>query len=130
MFMSRLINQYSFKMILFSTLIEICSQLVHCFTQCLDSLKCLKNPCHQCIVIFPVPGEALSFYLSRLLGLDNVPAVVLSTTGAGQWSAQNLKTLDWNKDKLVALIQWIPNMDSFRYDDLNFGVFKLFEVLW
>lgn len=73
-------------------------------------------------------GEALSFYLSRLLGLDNVPAVVLSTTSAGQWSAQNLKTLDWSKDKLVALIQWIPNMDSFSsYVKIPERILKAYE---
>ncbi|XP_022338612.2 four-jointed box protein 1-like [Crassostrea virginica] len=59
-------------------------------------------------------GEALSFYLSRLLGLDNVPAVVLSSTSAGRWSKHNLETLDWQQDKLVALIQWIPNMDTYN----------------
>ncbi|XP_061166823.1 four-jointed box protein 1-like [Saccostrea echinata] len=58
-------------------------------------------------------GEVLSFYLSRLLGMDNVPAVVLSTTVAGQWSKRNLDRLNWKENQLVALIQWIPNMDTY-----------------
>lgn len=75
---------------------------------------CAFNAIDSTIVVSLVLGEALSFYLSRLLGLDNVPAVVLSSTSAGRWSKHNLETLDWQQDKLVALIQWIPNMDTYK----------------
>ncbi|XP_033751381.1 uncharacterized protein LOC117335474 [Pecten maximus] len=63
-----------------------------------------------------VLGEVLSFYLSRLLGLDNVPAVVLSITNqtSPRWQTTNYSRVDWKDGKVVALIQWIPNMDSSR----------------
>ncbi|OWF43236.1 four-jointed box protein 1-like [Mizuhopecten yessoensis] len=63
-----------------------------------------------------VLGEVLSFYLSRLLGLDNVPAVVLSVTNhtSPRWLATNYSRVDWKDGKVVALIQWIPNMESSR----------------
>ncbi|XP_069134025.1 uncharacterized protein [Argopecten irradians] len=63
-----------------------------------------------------VLGEVLSFYLSRLLGLDNVPAVVLSITNqtSARWLTTNYSQVNWKNGKVVALIQWIPNMDSSR----------------
>ncbi|XP_060065052.1 extracellular serine/threonine protein kinase four-jointed-like [Ylistrum balloti] len=63
-----------------------------------------------------VLGEVLSFYLSRLLGLDSVPAVVLSITNqtSPRWLTTNYSKVDWKDGKVVALIQWIPNMESSR----------------
>lgn len=74
--------------------------------------------------MFHVLGEVLSFYLSRLLGLDNVPAVVLSVTSDDQWSEQDLDKLEWQKNQLVALIQWIPNMNTFRLEKVYIEVLQ------
>ncbi|ESP00935.1 hypothetical protein LOTGIDRAFT_238416 [Lottia gigantea] len=61
-----------------------------------------------------VLGEVLSFYLSKLLKMDNVPAVVLSqlNQSSHQWNQHNLTAVDWQTDQYVALIQWIPDMDT------------------
>ncbi|XP_053384416.1 four-jointed box protein 1-like [Mercenaria mercenaria] len=61
-----------------------------------------------------VYGEALSFYLSRLLRMDNVPAVILSRTNAtsSMWRDVNISSLSWKEDKVAALIQWIDNINS------------------
>lgn len=61
-----------------------------------------------------VYGEALSFYLSRLLQMDNVPAVVLAQTSSTsqQWRAVNISSLDWKENKTIAFIQWIDNINS------------------
>lgn len=59
-------------------------------------------------------GEALSFYLSRLLQMDNVPAVLLSKTNVTSpvWGEVNISSLNWKENKVVALIQWIGNINS------------------
>ncbi|KAK3585410.1 hypothetical protein CHS0354_020123 [Potamilus streckersoni] len=59
-------------------------------------------------------GEILSFYLSLLLGMDNVPPVVLSVVNSTSkyWRATNVHSLGWDDGKMVALIQWISDMDS------------------
>ncbi len=61
-------------------------------------------------------GEALSFYLSRLLGLDAVPAVTLVhvNASAGQWLGVNVTGAGWQDGRTVALIQWIHGLDSER----------------
>lgn len=62
-----------------------------------------------------VLGELLSYYLSRLLEMDNIPAVVLSRLNStSHWQAVKINSLDWEEGKFVALIQWIPDMDSMR----------------
>lgn len=59
-------------------------------------------------------GEALSFYLSRLLRMDSVPAVILAQTNvtSSVWRAVNISSLSWKEDKTVALIQWIDDLNS------------------
>ncbi|KAL3842504.1 hypothetical protein ACJMK2_020508 [Sinanodonta woodiana] len=59
-------------------------------------------------------GEILSFYLSLLLGMDNVPPVVLSVVNSTSkyWRATNVHSFGWEEGKMVALIQWISDMDS------------------
>ena len=58
----------------------------------------------------------LSFYLSRMLGLDAVPAVALSTvnTSAPQWRGQDIAQAQWHEGKMVAMIQWIEGLDMER----------------
>lgn len=58
-------------------------------------------------------GEVLSFYLSRLVGIDNVPVVVLATTNSStpQWKATNFSTFEWKDNIPVALIQWITDIE-------------------
>ncbi|KAK3103387.1 hypothetical protein FSP39_018881 [Pinctada imbricata] len=64
-----------------------------------------------------VLGEVLSFYLSRFLGMDNVPVAALSRASpeTRQWRNQavNMTQMHWQNGKVVALIQWIPNLDSY-----------------
>ncbi len=61
-------------------------------------------------------GEVLSFYLSRLLGLDAVPAVALARVGgaAAQWRGVNVSRAGWEEGRWVALIQWIDGLDTDR----------------
>ncbi|XP_071099818.1 four-jointed box protein 1-like [Haliotis cracherodii] len=63
-----------------------------------------------------VLGEVLSFYLSMLLGMDNVPAVLLSQVNDSSihWRSQDTEALGWGNNQYVALIQWIDNMNSRR----------------
>ncbi|KAL4224500.1 hypothetical protein ACF0H5_015201 [Mactra antiquata] len=59
-------------------------------------------------------GEALSFYLSRLLQMDNVPTVLLAKTNSTSklWRAVNISSLTWEEDKMVALIEWVHDINS------------------
>lgn len=61
-------------------------------------------------------GELLSFYLSRMLGFDNIPIVVLSevNTTSPQWRGQELQRAGWEEGKLVALIEWIEGLHEER----------------
>ena len=61
-------------------------------------------------------GEVLSYYLSRLLGLDNIPVVVLSrvNSSAPQWQGQNLTRAEWEEGQMVALIEWQEGLESQR----------------
>ena len=61
-------------------------------------------------------GEALSFYLSRMLGLDAVPAVALAkvNSSASQWRSQDIAQAQWHDGRTVAMIQWIERLDMER----------------
>ena len=61
-------------------------------------------------------GEALSFYLSRMLGLDAVPAVALAevNSSAPQWQGQDIAQAQWHDGRTVAMIQWIEGLDMER----------------
>ncbi|KAH3857751.1 hypothetical protein DPMN_100366 [Dreissena polymorpha] len=65
---------------------------------------------HDCFVY----GESLSFFLSRLLHMDSVPAVVLARTNSTSklWKAVNIRSLDWQENRTVALIQWVDNINN------------------
>ncbi|XP_076115188.1 four-jointed box protein 1-like [Mytilus galloprovincialis] len=63
-----------------------------------------------------VLGEVMSFYLSRLLGMDNIPAVVLAITNqtSRHWRNVNISSVQWQNGKVVALIQWTPYMETVK----------------
>ena len=65
-----------------------------------------------------VLGELMSFYLARLLGMTNVPAVVLSQVEPHDpvWAGvlQDVETAGWNYGSTVALIQWVEEEDLAR----------------
>lgn len=60
----------------------------------------------------------MSFYLSRLLGMDNIPAVVLAITNqtSRHWRNVNISSVQWQNGKVVALIQWTPYMETVKYE--------------
>ncbi|XP_077994848.1 four-jointed box protein 1-like [Glandiceps talaboti] len=62
-----------------------------------------------------VQGEIYSFYLARLLKIWHVPAVVLSMVNSTshQWMKQKkgIEAADWEEGTIVALIQWITNLE-------------------
>uniref|UniRef100_UPI00398F4501 four-jointed box protein 1 n=1 Tax=Pristiophorus japonicus TaxID=55135 RepID=UPI00398F4501 len=61
-----------------------------------------------------VLGETLSFYLSRLLGIRNVPALALSrvNVNAEQWLRvrQEVQGSQWADRPIVSLSEWISNL--------------------
>lgn len=57
-----------------------------------------------------IQGEALSFYLSRLLGLPAVPPCVLSKVGSTQWALAELGGTGWASGSLVTLTPWLHNL--------------------
>ncbi|XP_022255224.1 extracellular serine/threonine protein kinase four-jointed-like isoform X2 [Limulus polyphemus] len=66
-----------------------------------------------------IQGELLSFYLSRLLGIHNVPAVTLSVPSIGeQWKKRNVSSFlsrsGWTLNSTVALIQWVNHLERER----------------
>ena len=68
-----------------------------------------REPDHQLVL-----GEVMSFYLARLLGLNNVPAVVLSQVDPNHpvWrdAMVDIEAANWRLGSVVALIQWIPEL--------------------
>ena len=69
---------------------------------------------YQCVT-----GELISFYLSRLLGLDNVPLVALAQVNSSspQWHAvkPQMQRANWSEGVIIALIQWIDGIDHVRW---------------
>jgi len=61
-----------------------------------------------------VLGEVMSFYLARLLGIHNVPAVILSQVDPNNpvWkSAMNeVNSSEWRVGSIVAMIQWVEDL--------------------
>jgi len=55
-----------------------------------------------------VQGEIMAFYLARLLGITNTPAVALSEVSSNQWDS--VEEQQWPKNSIVALIEWLPNL--------------------
>ncbi|MEE6527062.1 hypothetical protein FKM82_028135 [Ascaphus truei] len=61
-----------------------------------------------------IQGEALSFYLSRLLGLRGVPPCVLSKVGSAQWGPvqSELGATGWAPGALLSLTPWVHNLSA------------------
>ncbi|XP_072447941.1 four-jointed box protein 1 [Chiloscyllium punctatum] len=63
-----------------------------------------------------VLGETLSFYLSRLLGIRNVPALALSrvNTNTEQWLGvrRDVQDSQWADKPIVSLSEWISNLSE------------------
>ncbi|XP_043562197.1 four-jointed box protein 1 [Chiloscyllium plagiosum] len=63
-----------------------------------------------------VLGETLSFYLSRLLGIRNVPALALSrvNTNVEQWLGvrRDVQDSQWSDKPIVSLTEWISNLSD------------------
>ncbi|XP_030055320.1 four-jointed box protein 1 [Microcaecilia unicolor] len=59
-----------------------------------------------------IQGEALSFYLARLLGITNVPPVALARAGSPQWAPvqDELRRAQWPAGAIVSLTPWIHNL--------------------
>lgn len=72
----------------------------------------------------------MSFYLSRLLGLDNIPPVVLSwvSPDAPQWTGINYTSLQWQDDQIVALIDWVPDINLQGW--VQFLIALLLQGMW
>jgi hypothetical protein len=58
----------------------------------------------------------MSFYLSRLLGMDSVPAVFLAITNqtSVHWRNVDISSVEWQNGKVVAFIQWTPYMETMK----------------
>ncbi|XP_060555749.1 four-jointed box protein 1-like, partial [Ruditapes philippinarum] len=54
-------------------------------------------------------AESFAFYLSRLLGMDNVPEVVISNISSPLWKGTDFIKLGWREHELVAMIRWLPD---------------------
>lgn len=61
-----------------------------------------------------VQGETLTYYLARLLGITNLPPLVLSQldSDSEQWESVRTRIdgLQWNDRAVVSLTQWISNL--------------------
>lgn len=71
---------------------------------------------HQYLVL----GEIMSFYLSRLLGITNVPTVALVNTSDQIWSNvwNDSLSKEWRLNTSVALIEWIDDLRRDRMPSL------------
>ena len=67
---------------------------------------------HQYLVL----GEVMSFYLSRLLGMTNVPTVALVSTSDHIWDNvwNDSLSKEWSLNTSVALIEWIDDLQRDR----------------
>ncbi|XP_061678473.1 four-jointed box protein 1 [Syngnathoides biaculeatus] len=63
-----------------------------------------------------VQGETLTYYLACLLGLTNVPPLVLSqlSTDSEQWAAVRTRVagLQWSDHAVVSLTEWVSNLSG------------------
>ncbi|XP_045198997.2 four-jointed box protein 1-like [Mercenaria mercenaria] len=82
---------------------------------CGDGIVELVDGTRMCVrhddKLFKVYAEALAFYLSRLLRLDNVPEVFLAAINGSstRWNGLELNALTWKENDIVAVIKWIAN---------------------
>lgn len=63
-----------------------------------------------------VQGEVLTYYLARLLGITNLPPLVLSQLSpeSEQWAAVKTHTdaLQWSDRAVVSLTKWVANLSG------------------
>lgn len=63
-----------------------------------------------------VQGEVLTYYLARLLGIANLPPLVLSqlSPDGEQWAAVRTRagSLQWGERAVVSLTQWVANLSG------------------
>ncbi|CAG0879739.1 unnamed protein product [Cyprideis torosa] len=75
-----------------------------------------KSCCRYRQNIDQIQGETFSFYLSRMLGLGNVPptAVRLVEPKDPQWSGVkgHLSLAQWREDRPVIITQWIEDLEA------------------
>ncbi|XP_028304029.1 four-jointed box protein 1 [Gouania willdenowi] len=59
-----------------------------------------------------VQGETLTYYLARLLGITNLPPLVLSQLSSEQWASVRTRIagLQWSDGAVVSLTEWISNL--------------------
>lgn len=69
-----------------------------------------------------IQGEIYSYYLSKLLGINNVPPsfVQLADTTTDQWRmvSQELANAQWSEEKPVILSEWIENLSPSHIPEL------------
>ncbi|XP_060561256.1 four-jointed box protein 1-like, partial [Ruditapes philippinarum] len=58
-----------------------------------------------------VYAEVLSYYLSRLLNMDNIPEVFLARIdpSSPRWKDVDPRKLSWDEDEIIALVTWQKN---------------------
>ncbi|KAL6474184.1 hypothetical protein MHYP_G00177450 [Metynnis hypsauchen] len=61
-----------------------------------------------------VQGETLAYYLARLLGISNVPPLVLAQPSAEQWAhvRKRVDGLQWAGRAVVSMTEWIANLSG------------------
>lgn len=63
-----------------------------------------------------VQGEVLTYYLARMLGITNLPPLVLSqlSPDSEQWAAVRTRTdaLQWSERAVVSLTKWVANLSG------------------
>jgi len=69
-----------------------------------------------------VLGELMSFYLARLLGIHNVPAVILSQVDSNNpvWGSamKDIESAHWRVGAVVAIIQWVEGLKRDKMPDM------------
>ncbi|XP_066525040.1 four-jointed box protein 1-like [Hoplias malabaricus] len=61
-----------------------------------------------------VQGESLAYYLAKLLGISNVPPLVLAQPGTEQWAQvrKRVDSLQWSGRAVVSVTEWIANLSG------------------
>ncbi|XP_060600186.1 four-jointed box protein 1-like [Ruditapes philippinarum] len=69
------------------------------------STMCVRH--QRTVANTKICAESFAFYLSRLLGMDNVPEVVISNISSPLWKGTDFINLGWREHDLVAMIRWL-----------------------
>ncbi|XP_045191356.2 four-jointed box protein 1-like isoform X2 [Mercenaria mercenaria] len=94
----------------------------------LNALITLKDGTTMCAKYrgkYKAYGEVLTFYLSRLLHMNNVPLAFLVKTNATSvfWKQVNISSLSWEENQIVTLIEWISNSSKTRLPPIIYDAF-------